>query len=81
MAEVSLESLQVTVQRVLDEMASFRSENREMTHSLGMLERHVGSLTGNEAEHYASVSVRLDDIVGCLERIERRLDLVETPSK
>jgi hypothetical protein len=81
MAEVSLEMLQVMVQRVLDEITAFRTENREMRHRVGMLERQVGSLTGNEAEHYASVSVRLDDVVARLERIERRLDLVDAPSR
>jgi len=80
MADVSLEMLQTMVQRVLDEIAAFRTESREMRHRIGMLERQVGSLTGNEAEHYASLSVRLDDVGSRLERIERRLNLVEAPS-
>ena len=80
MAEVSLELLQTMVQRALDEIVAFRPENCEMRHRIGMLERQVGSLTDNEAEHYASVSVRLDDVVGRLDRIERRFDLVEAPS-
>ena len=37
------------------------------------------SLTGNEAEHYASWSLRMDDVVSRLDRIERRLELVEAP--
>jgi hypothetical protein len=72
--------LQAMVQRVLDETNALRSDNREIKHRFGMLERQVGSLTGNEAEHYASLSVRLDDAGDRLERIERRLDLVDTAS-
>jgi hypothetical protein len=79
--ESSLELLQVMIQRVLDEVVAFRTESREMRQRLGMLERQVGFIGGNEAEHYASLSVRLDDVVSRLERIERRLDLVEAPSK
>jgi hypothetical protein len=81
MAEVSLEPLRVMIQRVLDEVTGFRTENREMRQRLGMLERQVGFLTGNEGEHYASLSIRLDDVVARLERIERRLELAEAPSR
>lgn len=80
MAEVSLEVLQALVQRVLDEVVGIRTENREMRQRMGMVERQVATLTGNEAEHYASLSLRMDDVVNRLDRIERRLELVETPS-
>jgi hypothetical protein len=62
-------------------MTAFRAENREMRQRIGMLERQVGFLAGNEAEHYASLSIRLDDVVARPERIEWRLDLAEAPSK
>ena len=80
MAEVSLELPQAMFQRLLDDNATLRTDVRELKHRMGMLERQVGSLTGNEAEHYASLSVRLDDVGTRLDRIERRFDLVEAPS-
>ena len=81
MAEVSLEMLRAMVQRVLDEMIAFCTESREMRQRVGMLERQVGSLAGSEAEHYASLSIRMDGLGDRLDRIERRLGLVEAPSK
>jgi hypothetical protein len=81
MAEVSLEMLQAMLQRLLDDNAILRADVRELKQRTGVLERQVGALTGNEAEHYASLSVRLDGVGSRLERIERRLELVEAPSK
>jgi len=79
MAEASLEFLQTLVQRTLNEVLEMRSENREFRQRIGLLERQLASLTGNEAEHYASLSLRMDDVVSRLDRIERRLELVEAP--
>jgi len=81
MAEVSLEMLQAMFQRLLDDNATIRTDVRELKQRTGMLERQVGALTGNEAGHYASLSVRLDGVGDRLERIEHRLGLVEEPSK
>jgi len=81
MPEVSLELLQTLLQRTLDEVVGMRSESREFRQRIGLLERQVASLTGNEAEHYASLSFRMDDVVSRLDRIERRLELVDVPSK
>ena len=81
MAEASLELLQVMVQRVLDIATTIQTENREMRQRVGMLERQVGFIGGNEAEHYASLSIRLDEVLTRLDRIERRLDLVDAPSR
>ena len=79
MAEASLEFLQTLAQRTLNEVLEIRSENREFRQRIGLLDRQLASLTGNEAEHYASLSLRMDDVVSRLDRIERRLELVEAP--
>jgi hypothetical protein len=52
---------------------------RETAPRLTNLEREIGHLTANEHDHYASVSLRLDNIATRLERIERRLELTDVP--
>jgi hypothetical protein len=80
MAEASPEMLQAMVHRFLEDASALRSDLRELKHGTGILERQVGSLTGNEAEHSAPLSIRFDDMGDRLVRIERRLDLVDTAS-
>ena len=69
MAEVSLELLQTMIQRVLDRQA-------DQAALLSEVGERLGSLEGQ----YASMSRRLDRVGDDVERIKRRLDLVDQPT-
>jgi hypothetical protein len=51
----------------------------EIKQRLTTLEIQVGNLAGTEGSHYAQVMLRMDRLDARLERVERRLDLVDAP--
>ena len=51
----------------------------ELKHRMTAVEIQLGSMASTEQSHYASLALRLDRHETRLERIERRLDLVEGP--
>jgi hypothetical protein len=60
------------------DIAWLRDDVADIKHRLGTVEQQIGGLAATEANHYASLSVRLDRVAGDVERIKRRLDLVES---
>jgi hypothetical protein len=79
MAEPSLELLQTMVQRVLDRLDQQGIGLREVSQRLITVEHQIAQVVATEASHYAGLSERLEHVATRIERIERRLDLVETP--
>jgi tetrahydromethanopterin S-methyltransferase subunit G len=72
-AEVSLELIQVMLQQVLDGQHGMRDDIRTLTRRVGQMERQVADVYGMLADH----SIRMDRVAERLDRIERRLGLVE----
>ena len=78
MAEVSLEMLQVMVQRVLDNQARQSEEAHDTRARLTAIERHLAALRRDnllDAETTGNIQVQVDRPDERVERIERRLDL------
>lgn len=73
MAEPTLDLLMQMVQRVLDSQRETREDIREIKARLGRLETEVAGLHGFLAEQ----SIRLDRFSDRLERVERRLQIVD----
>lgn len=59
-----------------------RDDMQDLKQRMTTVEIAVGNAAASEATHYASLSARLDRYNDRLERLERRLDLVDiTPIK
>jgi hypothetical protein len=58
----------------------FREVTKYTSERLTMVETQVGGLVGAEQSHYASAIQRFDSMERRMARIERRLDLTDTPS-
>jgi predicted nuclease with TOPRIM domain len=58
---------------VLEHLRALRSDVAEVRSDIGEIRERLGLLEAN----YANVSRRMDRVAGDIERIKRRLDLVE----
>jgi tRNA G26 N,N-dimethylase Trm1 len=67
------------LRRIDANVVELRADVTDVKQRLTTLEIQVGNLLSTEQSHYAQVMLRLDRHDTRLERIERRLDLVETP--
>jgi hypothetical protein len=67
----------VYLRRIEASMADLRTDMVDLKHRMTAVEIQVGSAAATEQSHYASIAIRLDRLDGRMERIERRLDLVE----
>jgi uncharacterized protein YdcH (DUF465 family) len=75
------ENLMLRDLRRLDERtASIFDELREVKHRLTTVEVQVGQMLATEQSHYAAMMGRHDQTDRRLERIERRLDLADSPA-
>lgn len=63
------------LKRMQVDMREMRSDMLDLKHRISAIELHIGEL----ATSYAGQSIRLDRFDERLARIERRLDLIETP--
>jgi chromosome segregation ATPase len=82
MAEPSLELLQAMVQRVLDKLSDHDSRFTTIDQRLTALEKHMAGLRyvgATDAQSVANVQEQMARLDVRLQRIERRLDLVDTP--
>ena len=82
MAEPNLELLQTMVQRVLDKLTGHDDDFHEINGRLTSIERHITGLrrdAATDAEFSVGVQERVARLGERLGRIERRLDLVDTP--
>ena len=70
-----LDFLRLRFARIEERMDKSDGRIDEVINRLGRVERLVADLHGQGAEH----SVRMDRIAQLIERIERRLDLVQVP--
>jgi hypothetical protein len=61
------------------DMAEMRTEQREQRGRLGAIERALAHIERDGAEHRAELGGRFDRILDRLDRIERRLGLVDAP--
>jgi hypothetical protein len=67
---------------IRSDIASLSERFDDQTLRLGRVEAAVASLRreqSSDAEAYAEVQMRIDRIINRIGRIERRLDLVDTP--
>lgn len=80
MAEPSLELLQAMMQRMLDGQARLTGDVLEIKQRLTTIELQVGNLSATEQSHYAMTMQRLDRHEARMDRIERRLELADTPA-
>jgi phage shock protein A len=60
-------------------MDDLRADSAEVKQRLTTLEVRIGSLRLTESGHYAQVMQRLDRHETRLDRIERRLELIDVP--
>jgi hypothetical protein len=65
------------LRRLDDKVDSLGLDLRDVKHRLTAVEISVANLAATEASHYANVALRVDRVDDRLERIEKRLDLVE----
>lgn len=77
MAEPDLGLLQSMVQRVLDVQTQHTEQLHEIKQRLTTVETQAGNLSATESVHYAQTMQRLDRHERQMERIERRLDIVD----
>jgi hypothetical protein len=70
----------VFLRRLDAKMDGLVQDVAELKHRMTAVEIQLGSMASTEQSHYASLALRLDRHETRLERIERRLDLVETPA-
>ena len=81
MSDSGPEGLVLVFLRRLDaSLGDLRGDVGDMKHRMTALEIQVAHQVSTEASHYASLATRLDRFGDRLERIERRLDLVEAPA-
>jgi hypothetical protein len=75
------ESLMLVFLRRLDvKMDGLAEAVADLKHRMTAVEIQLGSMASTEQSHYASLALRLDRHEARLERIERRLDLVDGPA-
>jgi hypothetical protein len=75
------ESLMLVFLRRLDaKMDGLVQDIAELKYRMTAVEIQLGSMASTDQSHYASLALRLDRHEARLERIERRLDLVEAPT-
>ncbi len=73
------ENLVLVLLRRLDaSMGVLRADMAEVKQRLTTIEIQIANLSSTESSHYAQTMLRSDRHEARLERIERRLDLVET---
>lgn len=77
MAEASLELLQTMVGRVLERQDQHAIGQREISQRLITVEHQIAQVVATEASHYAGLSERIEHLATRLDRIERRLDLMD----
>lgn len=76
MAEI-IDFLRERFGRVDAQLDAINRTQREYGQRITLLEQQMAQFSANEQNHYANVMLRLDGLADRLERIERRLDLVE----
>lgn len=77
MADEILDFLKERFNRVDKQLAELRHDVREHGSRISHLERQMAQFSASEQGHYAMIMERLDHMGDRLDRIERRLDLVE----
>jgi hypothetical protein len=65
---------------IRNDVIEIRADLQEVKHRFTTLESQVGNLVATERSHYAQVMLRMDRHDARLDRIERRLDLVDSPA-
>jgi hypothetical protein len=73
MVEVSLEMIQVMLQRVLDGQSLLREDMADVKRRLSSMEMSIAQIHAD----FAGQSMRIDRRESRLERIDRRLDLAD----
>lgn len=74
------ENLTLNYLRRLDsKIDSLAQDIADLKHRMTAVEIQLGSMASTEQSHYASLAMRLDRHDARLERIERRLELVDEP--
>ncbi len=68
------------MQRTLDTLARHSDALQSLSQRMTTLEIQTGSLIANEQCHYGHVMQQLDRCGTRLDRIERRLDLIDLPA-
>lgn len=75
------ENLMLVFLRRLDvKMDGLVHDIADLKHRMTAVEIQLGSMAATEQSHYASIAIRLDRHDARLERIERRLELTDTPA-
>lgn len=69
----------VFLRRLDGKMDDLRADMADLKQRQTTLEVQVGHLNATESSHYGQIMLRLDRLETRLERIARRLDLVDTP--
>lgn len=72
-----LDYLREQFARVHRRFDAIETWQREFAARVTALEHQVADMVATEARHYASLSERLDNLTARVERIERRLELVD----
>lgn len=75
-----LDYLREQFARLNARMDDLRADMGEVKQRLTTMEIQVGSLAATEASHYGQTMQRFDGMEARLDRIERRLDLVDAPT-
>ena len=73
--------LLIRLREFRDLLGEIKEDNIEIKRRLPALEMQAGGLAASEQHHYASLSSRTDRISIDMERIKRRLDIVEAPAE
>ena len=77
MADEIIDFLKERFNRLDQKLVEMQREIREQGQRITRLEQQMAQLSATEQGHYATIMERLDHLGERIERIERRLDLVE----
>ncbi|HEY2538232.1 MAG TPA: hypothetical protein VGI28_01840 [Stellaceae bacterium] len=77
MADEILDFLKERFNRIDSQLAELRRDVREQGQRITRLEQQMAQMSASEQGHYAVIMERLDHLGERIDRIERRLDLVD----
>jgi uncharacterized protein YdcH (DUF465 family) len=77
MADEILDFLKERFNRIDRQLAELRHDVREHGQRITRLEQQMAQFSASEQSHYAVIMERFDHLGDRIDRIERRLDLVE----